>query len=157
IGQPSDPPGGSSYFDPVLQHNGKPERRQGYCSDVFTDAAMDFIADPKGRDRPFFAYLAFNCPHDPLEVSDSYVKGYEDADLSDARYPPAGYPLAGPVPKSPTAKVYGMVTNIDDNLGRLFARLDALGIARDTLTIFLTDNGPAQLRFNSGLRGRKGT
>src|SRR5438067_1502622 len=39
IGQPSDPPGGSSYFDPVLQHNGKQVKTSGYCSDVYTDAA----------------------------------------------------------------------------------------------------------------------
>ena len=38
IGQPSDPPGGSSYLDPILQHNGKPERIKGYCSDIFAQA-----------------------------------------------------------------------------------------------------------------------
>src|SRR4051794_20331584 len=54
IAQPSDPPGGSSYFDPVLQHNGKQVRKMGYCSDVFTDAAIEFMA--KNRDRPFFCY-----------------------------------------------------------------------------------------------------
>ena len=65
IGQPSDPPGGSSYFDPVLQHNGQPQRYQGYCSDIFAKAATDFLSETS--DRPFFAYLAFNCPHEPLE------------------------------------------------------------------------------------------
>ena len=60
IGQPSDPPGGGSYFDPVLQHNGATVRMKGYCSNVFTDAAMKFIEESRGK--PFFAYLAFNCP-----------------------------------------------------------------------------------------------
>src|SRR5262245_2707587 len=64
IGQPSDPPGGSSYFDPVLQHNGRQEKKAGYCSDVYTDAALEFIK--AGSDRPFFVYLPFNCPHAPL-------------------------------------------------------------------------------------------
>src|SRR6516165_4789457 len=64
IGQPSDPKGGSSYFDPILQHNGKAERYRGYCSDIFAKAVTDFLAEPS--DRPFFAYLAFNCPHEPL-------------------------------------------------------------------------------------------
>ena len=64
IGQPSDPPGGSSYFDPVLQHNGQARKYQGYCSDVFTTATIDFLSS--ADDRPFFAYLAFNCPHSPV-------------------------------------------------------------------------------------------
>jgi arylsulfatase A-like enzyme len=157
IGQPSDPPGGSSYFDPVLQHNGTPEKRKGYCSDVYTDAAIDYIAQGRGQGRPFFVYLAYNCPHDPLEVPESYRALYAGADLSRARFPQLGYPLPGPIPRDITARVYGMVTNIDDNVGRLLARLDELGLARDTIVLFLTDNGPAQVRYTSGMRGRKGT
>ena len=65
IGQPSDLPGGSHYHDPVLLHNGSPRRFTGYCSDVFTTAAIDFLESSAGS--PFFLYLAFNCPHDPLE------------------------------------------------------------------------------------------
>jgi arylsulfatase A-like enzyme len=53
-------------------------------------------------------------------------------------------------------KVYGMVTNIDDNLGRLFARLDELKVTNDTIVVFLTDNGPQQPRYNSGMLQRKG-
>lgn len=157
MGQPSDPAGGSSYFDPILQHNGQAERRKGYCSDVFTDAAIEFMTGSKQAGRPFFTYLAFNCPHDPLEVPDSYLEAYAKADLSESRFPAEGYPLPGMMPSDQMARVYGMVTNIDDNLGRLFKTLDDLGITRDTLVIFLTDNGPAQARFNSGLRDRKGT
>ena len=55
------------------------------------------------------------------------------------------------------ARVYGMVTNIDDNLGRLFEALEKFGLAEDTIVIFLTDNGPQQVRWNAGLRGRKAT
>lgn len=157
IGQPSDPPGGSSYFDPVLQHDGKPEKRAGYCSDVYTDAAIDYIQQGRSDVRPFFVYLAFNCPHDPLEVPGSYLRKYSGVDLSKARFPQAGHPLAGPIPADATARLYGMVTNIDDNVGRLLARLDELGLARDTIVLFLTDNGPAFPRYTSGLRGLKGT
>ncbi len=156
IGQSSDPPGGSSYFDPILQHNGKEEKHQGYCSDVFTDAAIHFIAD-RSQPKPFFAYLAFNAPHAPLEVPESYRKLYAETDLSNERFPTGGYPWPGRVPKDITARVYGMVTNIDDNLGRLFAKLDSLGLADDTLVVFLTDNGPQQVRYVSGFRGLKGT
>ena len=156
IGQASDPPGGSHYFDPVLQHNGRAETHKGYCSDIFTDAALAFVADRRD-DRPFFAYLSFNAPHVPLEVPESYLKPYAEADLSANRFPRGGYPLPGSTPKDETARVYGMVTNLDDNVGRLLAKIDALNLAGETLVIFLTDNGPDQVRYVSGFRGRKTT
>ncbi len=139
IGQPSDPPGGSSYFDPVLQHNGKQVKTQGYCSDVFTDATLNFIDQDPGK--PFFAYLAFNAPHTPLQVPEAYYQPYKQQNFD----------------SDVTARIYGMVTNIDDNLGRLFARLDEKKLADNTIVIFLTDNGPQQRRYNAGLRGLKGT
>ena len=155
IGQASDPPGGTHYFDPILQHNGKSERYAGYCSDVFTNAAIDFMATE--RSRPFYLHLAFNAPHTPLEVPESYHKLYASTDLANDKFPRIGQPLAGPAPRDVTAKVYGMVTNIDDNLGRLFKRMDELGLTDNTLVVFLTDNGPQQVRYNSGMRGLKGT
>ncbi len=155
IGQPSDPPGGSSYFDPVLQHNGKQVRKKGYSSDVFTDAAMDFIV--KNRDHPFFVYLPFNCPHTPLEVPDSYQNIYKNMNLEHDQFPAVGHPLPGRAQQDVIAKVYGMVTNIDDNIGRLLAKLDELGLANETIVIFLTDNGPQQVRYNSGMLMRKGS
>jgi arylsulfatase A-like enzyme len=155
IGQPSDPPGGSSYFDPVLQHNGKQVQKKGYCSDVFTDAAIDFIG--KNRDSPFFVYLAFNAPHTPLQVPEKYEQLYKGKNLEHDQFPKVGFPLPGKAQQDVIAKVYGMVTNIDDNVGRLLARLDELKLADDTIVIFLTDNGPQQVRYNSGMRGRKGS
>lgn len=134
IEQPPDLP--NSYFDPVLWHNGKRVQRKGYCTDVFFDAAMEFIES--SRKRPFFVWLALNAPHTPLQVSEEYAAPYRAMGLNDA-----------------TARVYGMVQNIDDNFGRLVAKLDALGLRDNTLLIFLTDNGPQQPRFNGELRGRK--
>ncbi|MGH8245686.1 MAG: arylsulfatase, partial [Gammaproteobacteria bacterium] len=153
IGQPSDPPGGESYFDPILQHNGKAARTRGYCSDVFTDAAIRFIS--QARATPFFVYLAFNSPHTPLQVPDNYYLPYSKLNLGPSEFPAIGRSIGGNTPQDVTARVYGMVTNIDDNLGRLFAKLDELKLSRDTIVIFLTDNGPQQNRYNSGLRDRK--
>ena len=138
IGQPADPPGGSSYFDPLLQHNGKQERKKGYCTDVYFDAAMEFL--DANRSRPFFIYVATNAPHDPLEVAESWVEPYRKLGLKDA-----------------TAKVYAMVKNIDNNVGRLLAKLKAAGLERDTILVFMTDNGPQHDRYNAGMRGRKAT
>ncbi|MFO0966390.1 MAG: arylsulfatase [Gemmataceae bacterium] len=155
IGQPSDPPGGSSYFDPVLQHNGKQINAKGYCSDVFTEAALDFIG--KNRDRPFFCYLPFNAPHSPHQVPESYEAPYRKMDLNPDQFPKVGFPLPPKAKTDDIAKVYGMVTNIDDNVGKVLAKLRELGLEEDTIVIFLTDNGASFPRFNAGMRGFKGS
>jgi arylsulfatase A-like enzyme len=84
MGQPGDfttwPRGDSSYFDPVLWHNGKQQRYNGYCTDIFAGEAIRFIEENKSR--PFFCYLAFNAPHTPLQVPDDYYKIYRNMDPS---------------------------------------------------------------------------
>lgn len=137
VGQPSDPPG-TSYFDPILQHNGKAEKYQGYCTDIFFNEAMRWM-EKNRRDR-FFCYVATNAPHDPLTIGDAYVKPFQAKGLDEA-----------------TAKTYGMVANLDENVGRMLAFLKKQKLERDTLVIFLTDNGPQRPRFNAGMRGQKGT
>jgi len=57
--------------------------------------------------------------------------------------------------KEDARRVYTMVTNIDDNVGRLMKKLDELKIAENTVGIFMTDNGPQQRRYNTGMRGLK--
>jgi arylsulfatase len=148
--------GDSSYFDPVLWHNGKQEAYQGYCSDVFTDQAINFIA--KNRQSPFFCYLSFNAPHTPLQVPDEYYQRYKDIDPSsgfenDSR----PFPEMSERNKEDARKVYAMVSNIDDNIGRLLQTLDDFKIAENTVVIFMTDNGPQQVRYVGGMRGRKGS
>jgi arylsulfatase A-like enzyme len=155
IGQPSDPPGGDHYFDPTLYRNGQPVKTRGYCTDVFTDAALAFLET--NRARPFFVWLAFNAPHTPLEAPANHLAYYQTQDLSPAAFPTNGQPLPRNVDTDTTAKVYAMVSNIDDNVGRLLTRLDALNLAANTIVLFLTDNGPQQPRFNAGLRDRKGS
>lgn len=125
IGQPSDPPGGESYFDAVLRRNGEWIRTRGYVSDVITDAAIAFIEAT--RSRPFFTYLAFNAPHTPLEVPAHYYEKYRQAGLAAKDFSSAGHPIPEGLDPETTARVYGMVENIDDNVGRLLASLDRLG------------------------------
>jgi arylsulfatase A-like enzyme len=137
LGQPSDPPG-NTYFDPILYRNGKPERFRGYCTDIFTRTALDFIE--QNRARPFFTYLATNAPHSPYQIDDKYVEPFRGKGLDDV-----------------TTKVYGMVANIDENAGLLLKKLEELGIADNTIVIYMTDNGPQSSRFNAGMRGTKGT
>ena len=134
IDQTPDKP--NSYFDPILWHNGRRVKSRGYCTDVFTDAAIEFIE--ANRAKPFFVYLPTNAPHTPLYVAQEYSDPYVEMGLDET-----------------TAKVYGMVTNIDDNFGRLLAKLESLGLREDTVIIFFGDNGPQQKRYTAGLRGRK--
>lgn len=138
LGQPSDPPGGDHYTDATMYRNGKAEKTSGYCTDVFTDAALDFMA--ANKNSPFFAYIPFNAPHTPLELPDGYARTYQNAGL------PYG-----------TASVYAMVSNIDTNVGRILSKLDELRVTRNTIVIFMSDNGPEKERYNAGLRGLKGT
>ena len=144
-----------SYFDPVLWHNNKQEAYQGYCSDIFTDEALKFIEGNKKS--PFFCYLAFNAPHTPLQVPEKYYQLYKDID------PASGFEKDGRPFKPMTdkdkenaRKVYAMVSNIDDNLAKLFKKLDELDIDDNTLILFMTDNGPEQTRYVSGMRAGKG-
>jgi arylsulfatase A-like enzyme len=134
LGQSSDPPGGDRYLDATMYRKGMPGKTKGYCSDVITDGAIEFVKASK--DKPFFAYVAYNAPHTPLEVPDGYLQPYKDAGLDDT-----------------TAKIYAMVTNIDDNVGRLLKSIDD----PNTIVIFMTDNGPQQQRYNGGMRGLKTT
>ena len=71
----------TSYFDPVLWHNNKQKPYKGYCSDIFTQKAIDFIE--KNHNQPFFCYLSFNAPHTPLQVPDKYYQMYKDIDPSE--------------------------------------------------------------------------
>ncbi len=144
----------TSYFDPVLWHNNQQKAYTGYCSDIFTDNAIDFIE--KNQEEPFFCYLSFNAPHTPLQVPDKYYQMYKDIDPSndiDAHLLPEAELTEKD--KEDTRKVYAMVTNIDDNLNRLFQKVETLGIEDNTIIIFMTDNGPQQVRYVSGMRGRK--
>jgi len=91
-------------------------------------------------------------------LPEEYHKMYRDLDLSPGKFPAVGHPIPRANSKTldATARVYGMVTNIDDNMGRLLGKLEELELARNTLTIFITDNGPQQPRYNAGMRDRKG-
>ena len=118
IGQPSDPPGGSSYFDPILQHNGKAQRYKGIAAT--SSPRPRSISSSTDRDRPFFAYLAFNCPHDPLEAPEPELSSYKAMNLAHRRLSPAR--PADPAGVRRAAAIrrtgYAMVTNIDTNVGK---------------------------------------
>jgi arylsulfatase A-like enzyme len=128
----------NNYFDTSLKRNGVWEKTSGFITDVLTDAALDFVE--RNRSQPFLCYLSYNAPHSPFQVPDRYFDKYKALGLNDY-----------------LASVYGMVENMDDNIGRVLDRLDRLSLRENTIVIFMTDNGPNGERFNSGMRGAKGT
>lgn len=146
----------SSYFNPVLWHNGHKEAYKGYCSDIFAEQAIRFIE--KNRQSPFFCYLAFNAPHTPLQIPDKYYQMFKDIDpASGFENDNRPFVKMSEKNKEDARRVYAMVSNIDENVGKLLQKLDELNIAENTLVIFMTDNGPQQTRYVAGMRGRKGS
>ena len=142
--------GSTSYYDPILWLNNKQEKYNGYCSDIFTDEAIKFIEDNK--DNQFFCYLSFNAPHTPLQVPDKYYQMYKDIDPTNIN----GESLEMTEKNILDAKkIYGMVSNIDENFGKLINKLDELNLKENTIVIFMTDNGPQQPRYVSNLKGLK--
>ena len=139
---------GNSYFDDTYFHNGEPVSHDGYCTDIWFEEALQFIEENK--DSEFFTYLSTNAPHSPYLVAGKYRAPYEEN------------------PAIPEPAFYGMITNIDENFGRLEAKLNVLGIADDTILVFMTDNGSSggcvtdsdqyvDRGFNAGMRGKKGS
>lgn len=139
---------GNDYFDDYYYLNDSLVKVDGYCTDVFFDGASEFIR--RNVDKPFFCYISTNAPHAPRHVEERYVEPYRDN------------------PEIVSPQFYGMIANIDENVGRLEALLKELKIDDNTIVIFTTDNGSAGgVRVNretgevlagyyGNMRGRKG-
>ncbi len=158
LAQPSEPrENRRRYTNPILFHNGRQVQTTGYCTDVYFDAALAFIEQSHAAGKPFFAYVATNTPHEPFhDVPEELLRHYQSkTDQLSAL-------IVGPRTPEQLAKevdslacIAAMVTNVDRNVGKLFARLDQLGITDNTLVMFLVDNGPNTRRYVGLRRGMK--
>ncbi len=137
----------NKYFDPALLHNERVVKTKGYCTDLFFDQAISWMDSVKDAGKPFFTYLVPNAPHSPLvSPGPKYDALYEGKEIDGKKL------NAGAV------AYYSMITNIDDNVGKLLAKLEEWGLAKDTLVIFISDNGGTHTQlFSGGFRGGKGT
>ncbi|WP_158973919.1 arylsulfatase [Cellulophaga sp. L1A9] len=138
----------NDYFDDTYFRNDKPEKVEGYCTDIWFDEAIKFIETKK--ENPFLCYLSLNAPHSPYNVPQEYYDMYKNEEsLIETQ-----------------KRFYGMITNIDDNFSRLLKKLDELKIADNTIVVFTTDNGTSNgykvddktgevHGYNAGMRGTK--
>ena len=126
------------YFDAYFLHNDEEKQSSGYTSDYFTGQATEFIE--RNKENPFLCYVSYNVPHSPFQVPGKYFSKYREAGLD-----------------STLSCVYGMVENMDENIGSILEKLEELNIAENTIVIFFSDNGPNTYRYNGGMKGRKGS
>jgi arylsulfatase B len=128
----------NAYFDGGYFHNGKIVQAKGFCTDVFFEFGNQFIRKCVKQNKPFLAYISTNAPHGPFHCPQKYLDMYKDQ-------------------SEKIASFFGMITNVDDNVGKTRALLKKLGVYEDTIFIFTTDNGTASGRqiFNAGMRGQK--
>ncbi|MDQ5977041.1 MAG: hypothetical protein QG602_13 [Verrucomicrobiota bacterium] len=132
-----------------LIHGLEDAPRDEYLADRQTDETMKFLG--QARDQPFFAVLAFYAVHTPLEAKAEHVAHYQ-AKLAGQPKPEAVWEKERHaenllVQNNP---VYGgMVRSVDENVGRLLAELDRLGLSRDTIVVVLSDHGGLSARGNT--------
>lgn len=146
-------------------------RTEGFSSEVFADAAIDFLRDHASKDQPFFLYVAFTAPHDPRNPPPPYRQRYYDqrpplppnyAPLHPFDNGTAGglrdewlapWPRERSVISDQLCEYYGLVTHLDEQVGRIFKALDESGLADNTYIIYTADHGLAM--GSHGLLGKQ--
>lgn len=131
-----------------------------FSSELFADAAIEFLSNHDGK-KPFFVYVAFTAPHDPrmpplsyrepyyrnlpplpanflpqLPFDNGMMKGGRDENL-------AAWPRTEAVIRDQLAEYFGLITHMDEQVGRILAALRQSGQADNTLIIYAADNGLA--------------
>lgn len=131
----------------------------GFSSVLFADAVIDFIDGHHG-DAPFYCYVAFTAPHDPRQPPEAYRQMYYERNLPlpdnympqhpfnnghlntrDERLGP--WPRTEAVVRDQLAEYYGLITHLDEQIGRILAALEASGQRQNTYIVFAADHGLA--------------
>lgn len=115
---------GNKYFNPVIRHNGSFVKTEGYCTDLFFQAGLGWIKQQAAKKQPFFAYITTNAPHGPFIAPPENEKRFTDLGFS-----------------GKAAGFYGMIENIDENIGVMLEKLTEWQLMEDTVIIFMSDNG----------------
>lgn len=127
----------NNYYNDTYFRNGEKEKATGYCTDIWFNEALSFIDNNK--EKPFFCYISTNAPHSPFNVERKYSDVYENN------------------PDVPNPYFYGMISNIDENIGRLMSYLKDNKLLDNTIVVFMTDNGTASgVKFDNAGHVEKG-
>ncbi|HEX4948093.1 MAG TPA: sulfatase-like hydrolase/transferase [Blastocatellia bacterium] len=131
-----------------------------FSSELFADSAIEFLQQQDGQ-KPFFAYVAFTAPHDPRQPPPAYREMYyrnlpplptnflpqlpfDNGMMKDLRDENLGaWPRTEKMIRDQLAEYYGLITHMDEQIGRILAALEASGKADNTIIIFAADNGLA--------------
>ena len=140
-----------------------PRKAERFSSEVFADAVIDFLGSRKGKsDKPFFAYVAFTSPHDPRQPPRKFAEMYAP-DRVKLPLPPnfmpqhpfhngwmvgrdealAAWPRTPEVIRSQLGEYYGMISHLDEQVGRVLAALNKSGHAENTIVVYTADHGLA--------------
>lgn len=141
-----------STWDPASEKNpfyingvpmkGTEESLYGGAARVVVDKAIPFMERAVSEGNPFLAVVWFNAPHEPIKAGPKYLEMYKE--------------------HGEAAHYYGCLTEMDEQVGRIRAKLREMGVEKNTVLFFCSDNGPegkeakgAKAGTTSGLRGRK--
>jgi len=109
-----------------MRHNGEVVSPEGHATDIFTDWACRYLDERSKSKEPFFLYLAYNAPHDPIQPKPEWLEKVK------ARQPGIS---------EKRAKLVALIEHLDDGIGKVLAKLDETGLAKNTLVVFSSDNG----------------
>lgn len=160
---PFSPTGDYSKKNEVM-HNGT------HSAEVYADACIKFLEEQADSKQPFFAYMAFQTPHDPRQSPGKFRSMYKGADLPlPSSFSPkhpfdngmlrirdemlTGFPRDPEKVREHIAAYYAMITHTDAQIGRILAALEKSGKMKNTIVVFTSDNGLAVGRH--GLMGKQ--
>jgi arylsulfatase A-like enzyme len=147
-------------FDPTGKYpKGAAHEGGKFSSELFSDTAVRFLREYK-EEKPFFLYVAYTAPHDPRMPPEKFAAMYQPEKMPVPKNFMPEHPfengelkvrdeMLAPHPRTPEvvqkhlADYYGMISHLDEQVGRVLAALEESGRARDTIVIFAGDNGLA--------------
>jgi len=160
-----------NHFDPTGKYPiEKSFLSETYSSYLYAQTAIDFLSSSEAKEKPFFCYVAFTSPHDPRTPTAKFAKAYDpskislppnflpehpfnngDLNVRDENLLP--HPRTEKAIKEDIAAYYGMISELDEQIGRIMSTLEKEGLLKNTLIVFAGDNGLAMGQH--GLLGKQ--